>query len=63
MAGAEPDGMRVAVFLRVTLDRAEIPERIAYARTPRKLPVILSADEVVRFLERSEEHTSELQSR
>ena len=43
--------MRVAVFLRVTLDRAEIPERIAYARTPRKLPVILSADEVVRFLE------------
>jgi len=35
----------------VTLDRAEIPERIAYARTPRKLPAILSADEVVRFLE------------
>ncbi|APG93400.1 hypothetical protein SAMCFNEI73_pB0202 (plasmid) [Sinorhizobium americanum] len=25
------------------------PERIAYARTPRKLPAILSADEVVRF--------------
>ena len=38
-------------FYDVTLDRAEIPERIAYARTPRKLPVILSADEVVRFLE------------
>lgn len=38
-------------FYGVTLDRAEIPERIAYARTPRKLPVILSADEVVRFLE------------
>jgi len=35
----------------VTLNRAEIPERIAYARTPRKLPTILSADEVVRFLE------------
>lgn len=35
----------------MTLDRAEIPERIAYARTPRKLPAILSADEVVRFLE------------
>ncbi len=33
----------------VTLDRAELPERIVYARTPRKLPVILSADEVVRF--------------
>jgi len=38
-------------FYGVTLDRSEIPERIAYARTPRKLPVILSADEVVRFLE------------
>jgi len=38
-------------FYGVTLDRAEIPERIAYARTPRKLPVILSADEVVCFLE------------
>ena len=38
-------------FYGVTLNRAEIPERIAYARTPRKLPVILAADEVVRFLE------------
>lgn len=38
-------------FFGVTLNRAEIPERIAYARTPRKLPTILSADEVVRFLE------------
>lgn len=38
-------------FYGVTLDRAEIPERIVYARTPRKLPAILSADEVVRFLE------------
>ena len=38
-------------FYGVTLDRAEIPERIVYARTPRKLPVILSGDEVVRFLE------------
>ena len=34
-----------------TLGRAEIPERIPYARTPQKLPVILSADEVVRFLQ------------
>ena len=33
------------------LGHAEIPERIAYARLPRKLPVVLSADEVVRFLE------------
>lgn len=38
-------------FYGVTLNRAEIPERIPYARTPRKLPMILSADEVVRFLE------------
>ena len=38
-------------FYGITLDRAEIPERIVSARTPRKLPVILSADEVVRFLE------------
>jgi site-specific recombinase XerD len=38
-------------FYGVTLGQAEMPERIAYARTPRKLPTILSADEVVRFLE------------
>ena len=34
-------------FYGVTLNRGEIPERIAYARTPRKLPAILSPDEVV----------------
>ena len=38
-------------FYGVTLGHATIPERIAYARTPRKLPVVLSADEVVSFLE------------
>ena len=38
-------------FYGVTLGRNEIPERIAYAREPRKLPVILGADEVVHFLE------------
>jgi len=38
-------------FYGVTLGEALIPERIAYAREPRKLPVVLSADEVVRFLE------------
>lgn len=38
-------------FYGVTLNRPEIPERIPYAREPRKLPVILGADEVVRFLE------------
>ncbi|MEN3382809.1 MAG: integrase/recombinase XerD [Hyphomicrobiales bacterium] len=35
----------------VTLKQADVPERIPYARTPRKLPVVLSADEVVAFLE------------
>jgi site-specific recombinase XerD len=38
-------------FYGVTLMRDEMPERIPYAREPRKLPVVLSADEVVRFLE------------
>jgi site-specific recombinase XerD len=35
----------------VTLARADLPERIAHAREPQKLPVVLGADEVVRFLE------------
>ena len=38
-------------FYGVTLGHSTIPERIAYAREPRKLPVVLSADEVVSFLE------------
>ena len=38
-------------FYGVTLDHGEIPERIPYAREPSKLPVVLSADEVVTFLE------------
>jgi integrase/recombinase XerD len=38
-------------FYGVTLGHGAIPERIAYAREPRKLPAVLSADEVVRFLE------------
>ena len=38
-------------FYKVTLNRPDIVERIAYARTPRQLPVVLSADEVVCFLE------------
>ena len=38
-------------FYGVTLGHGEIPERIPYAREPRKLPVVLSGDEVVRFLE------------
>lgn len=38
-------------FFGVTLGHNEIPERIAYARTPAKLPPILNSDEIVRFLE------------
>jgi integrase len=38
-------------FYGITLGHGEVPERIPYAREPRKLPVVLSADEVVRFLE------------
>ncbi|MGY4183031.1 site-specific recombinase XerD [Bradyrhizobium sp. USDA 4518] len=38
-------------FYGVTLGHDTVPERIAYARKSRKLPVVLSADEVVRFLE------------
>ena len=36
-------------FYGVTLGEADVPERIPYAREPRKLPVVLSADEVVLF--------------
>ena len=35
----------------VTLRQSDVPERIPYAREPQKLPVVLGADEVVRFLE------------
>jgi len=38
-------------FYGVTLGEALIPERIPYAREPSKLPVVLSADEIVLFLE------------
>jgi site-specific recombinase XerD len=38
-------------FYGVTLGRSELSELIAYARAPRRLPVVLSGEEVVRFLE------------
>ncbi len=38
-------------FYGVTLGQDDIPERIAYAREPRKLPAVPSGDEVIRFLE------------
>jgi hypothetical protein len=49
VACGEPDGLRTAVLLwRHAVGHGEIPERIPYAR---KLPVVLNAGEVVRFLE------------
>ena len=38
-------------FFGVTLGHKDLPERIAYARTPSKLPRVLSGEEIVRFLE------------
>ena len=38
-------------FYGVTLGRKDLPERLAYARRPKKLPVILSPEEVAAFLE------------
>jgi integrase/recombinase XerD len=37
-------------FYGVTLGRTALPEHIPHAKEPRKLPVVLSAEEVVRFL-------------
>ena len=38
-------------FYRVTLGRSDLPEHIPHAKQPRKLPVVLSPQEVVRFLQ------------
>jgi integrase/recombinase XerD len=38
-------------FYGVTLGRKDLPERIAYARRPKTVPVILSPEEVATFLE------------
>lgn len=38
-------------FYGITLGQNDAPERIPYARKPRTLPVVLSADEVVQLLE------------
>jgi integrase/recombinase XerD len=38
-------------FFGITLGRKDLPERIAYARRPKTLPVILSPEEVATFLE------------
>jgi hypothetical protein len=52
LLGVAKSGRLPAAFLlRRDARLRPIPERIAYAREPRKLPAVLSADEVVRFLE------------
>src|SRR5262245_57063304 len=38
-------------FYGVTLGRKDLPERIAYARRPKTLPVILSPEEIAAFLD------------
>jgi integrase/recombinase XerD len=38
-------------FYEVTLDRKGMPQRIPFAREPRKLPIVLSVEEVLRFLQ------------
>jgi site-specific recombinase XerD len=38
-------------FFTVTLGRGEVTERMPFVREPRKLPVVLSPEEVARFLE------------
>jgi site-specific recombinase XerD len=53
--GTSSAGFNVAVsalrfFYGVTLGRSTMVERVPYAHKQRQLPVILSADEVVRFL-------------
>jgi site-specific recombinase XerD len=38
-------------FYGVTLGLDDVPERIAYVRKPKTLPVVVSSEDVVRFLE------------
>ena len=38
-------------FFNVTLDRPELAKQLAFIHVPRKLPVVLSPEEVTRFLE------------
>jgi integrase/recombinase XerD len=38
-------------FFSVTQGRQDVTERLPFVREPRKLPVVLSPEEVARFLE------------
>src|ERR671913_959038 len=55
-AGMQPPGINSAVsalrfFFAVTLDRPDLARRLALVRQPRKLPLVLSVEEVTRLLE------------
>jgi site-specific recombinase XerD len=55
-AGLQPPGINSAVaalrfFFTVTLDRPDLARRLALVRQPRKLPLVLSLEEVTRLLE------------
>ena len=38
-------------FFKVTLERADLVQRLTFVRKPRKAPIVLSPEEVVRLLE------------
>ncbi|HEY0419994.1 MAG TPA: tyrosine-type recombinase/integrase, partial [Acetobacteraceae bacterium] len=55
-AGLQPPAINSAVsalrfFFTVTLDRPDLARRLALVRPPRKLPLVLSLEEVTRLLE------------
>ena len=55
-AGMRPPGINSSVsalrfFFRVTLDRPDLSRRLTVVRQPRKLPLVLSVEEVARLLE------------
>src|SRR5215204_6841289 len=55
-AGLQPPGINSAVsalrfFFTVTLDRPDLARRLALVRQSRKLPLVLSVEEVTRLLE------------
>jgi integrase/recombinase XerD len=44
-------GVALRFFFNVTLDRPELAKQLAFIHMPRKIPVVLSPEEVTRFLE------------
>jgi site-specific recombinase XerD len=55
-SGAHPPTINATVsalrfFFSVTLDRAEVSKLLTFVADPRKIPIVFSPEEVVRFLE------------